>query len=57
MARSTEVLDAEAALAENRFASVSQRYAAYLRQGVLLAFADLDLPAFFEGAGPAGEEK
>lgn len=57
VARSTEVLDAEAALAENRFASVSQRYAAYLRQGVLLALADLDLPAFFEGAGPAGEEK
>lgn len=57
VARSTEVLDAETVLAESRFAAVSQRYAAYFRQGVLLGLADLDLPSFFEGAGPAGEEK
>ena len=49
IARSTDVLDAESILAESRFATASQHYAAYLRQGALLGAAGIDLVSFFGG--------
>jgi outer membrane protein TolC len=56
LARTTEVLDAEATLAESRFALASQHYTAYLRQGVLLGSAGLDLAAFYGGAAATAGE-
>jgi len=47
LARTTDVLDAEAVLAESRFAMANQHYEAYLRAGLVLSIAGEDLPAFF----------
>jgi len=57
LARSTDVLDAESVLAESRFSLVNRHYDAYLKQGVLLAAAGEDLPAFFTGVGSKGQEQ
>ena len=50
LARTTDVLDAEALLAESRFAVANQHYTAYLRQGALLGTAGVDLVSFFGAA-------
>jgi outer membrane protein len=55
LARTTDVLDAEATLAESRFAVANQHYTAYLRQGALLGAAGMDLVSFF-GGGAASKE-
>jgi len=55
LARTTDVLDAEAILAESRFAVANQHYTAYLRQGALLGAAGVDLVPFF-GAATASRE-
>ena len=57
LARTTDVLDAESVLADSRFALATQRYNAYLKQGVLLTAAGEDLPAFFANLTPNGQEK
>jgi outer membrane protein TolC len=49
LARTTDVLDAEAILAESRFAALNQHYTAYLREGALLGAAGVDLVSFFSG--------
>ena len=55
LARTIDVLDAEAVLAESRFSLVNQHYTAYLKEGLLAAAAGLDLPSVFAGSGSAGE--
>ncbi len=57
LSRTIDVLDAEAVLAESRFALVNQRYTAYLKEGILLAAAGVDLPSFFDAVRPAAEER
>ncbi len=49
LVRTTDVLDAESVLADSRFASASQKYRAYQRQGALLALLGEDLAAFYAG--------
>jgi outer membrane protein TolC len=51
--RSTEVLDAEAVLAESRSALASRRYRAFARQAALLALLGEDLPAFYDRTAAA----
>jgi len=46
--RTTDVLDAEAVLAESRTALAERRYRAYSQQAALLAALGEDLPAFYE---------
>lgn len=48
--RNTDVLDAEATLAEARSSLAERRYGAYSRQIMLLAVMGEDIPAFYEGA-------
>ena len=55
LARTIDVLDAEAVLAESRSSLVNEHYTAYLKEGVLAAAAGLDLPSVFAGAGAAAE--
>ncbi len=55
LARTTDVLDAEATLAESRFAVANQHYTAYLRQGALLGAAGVDLVSFFGGVAASKE--
>jgi outer membrane protein len=57
LARTIDVLDAEAVLAESRFSLVNEHYTAYLKEGLLAAAAGLDLPTVFAGAAPAGGER
>ncbi len=57
LSRTIDVLDAEAVLAESRFSLVNQHYTAYLKEGVLLAAAGIDLPSFFDRVQPAGEAR
>lgn len=52
LVRSTDVLDAEAVLAESRSALADRRYRAYAQQAALLAALGEDLPAFFESHAP-----
>jgi outer membrane protein len=47
LARTTDVLDAEAVLADSRFALVNQHFAAYLEEGALVTASGQDLPSFF----------
>ncbi len=54
LARTIDVLDAEAVLAESRFSLVNEHYTAYLKVGLLAAATGLDLPSVFADAG-AGE--
>ncbi|MDD5563008.1 MAG: TolC family protein [Thermoanaerobaculaceae bacterium] len=56
LAKSTDVLDAEAVLADARFALVNQHFNAYLKQGVLLTLAGEDLPTFFAAVGTKEQE-
>jgi outer membrane protein len=56
LARTIDVLDAEAVLAESRFSLVNEHYTAYLKEGLLAAAAGLDLPAVFDAA-PVREER
>ncbi len=56
LARSSDVLDAEALLAASRFNVVTKHYATYRAQAALLAAAGRDLAAFYGAAtGAAGE--
>lgn len=57
LARSSDVLDAEALLAQSRFDAVRRHYAAYRAQAELLIAAGQDATTFYRGAGtaPAGE--
>jgi outer membrane protein len=57
LAKSTDVLDAEATLAESRFALVNQHYNAYLKQGALLTAAGEDLPTFYANLTPRRQEQ
>ena len=54
LARTIDVLDAEAVLAESRFSLVNEHYTAYLKEGLLAAAAGLDLPSVFAGTGSDG---
>jgi len=51
MVQSSDVLDAEAVLAESRFALISRHYGAYLQQGTLLAVTGRDLVDFYRTPG------
>jgi len=54
----TDVLDAEALLAQSRFSLIAQHYSAYLKQARVLALAGRDLAAFYRtvrGAAAQGE--
>ncbi len=54
----TDVLDAEALLAQSRFALIAQHYSAYLKQAQVLALAGSDLAAFYRtvrGAAAQGD--
>ncbi len=57
LVRTLDVLDAESTLAESRFSLVNQHYTAYLKEGILAAAADLDLPTVFAGTTAAAEER
>jgi outer membrane protein len=57
IARSTDALDAEATLAESRFALVNQHYSAYLKQGSLLTVAGEDLQTFYATLVPTRQER
>lgn len=48
LAKTTDVLDAEAVLAESRFSLSRAHYRAYTRQAALLTVLGQDLPAFYE---------
>ncbi len=48
LAPSSDALDAEALLADSRFALAARRYRAYAQQAALLAVIGEDLPAFYE---------
>ncbi len=50
LAKTTEVLDAEALLAQSRFALIVQHYTAYLKQAQVLALAGRDLVEFYRSA-------
>jgi outer membrane protein len=57
IARSSDVLDAEALLAASRFDVVMRYYATYRVQGRLLVAAGHDLVAFYRGAPGAARER
>lgn len=58
LARSSDVLDAEALLADSRFTVLTRHHAAYRAQARLLATAGADLIAFYsDGAAVAGENR
>jgi outer membrane protein len=57
LARTTDVLDAEATLAESRFSLVNQHHNAYLKQGILLAVTGEDLPTFYANLAANGQEQ
>ncbi len=56
LARSTDVLDAEALLAESRFREVQTHYDAYARQAAVLAAAGEDLVRFYARSIPSKEK-
>jgi len=56
LAKTTDVLDAEAVLAQSRFALVAQHYSAYMKQGTLLSVMGEALPTFYENLPVAGQE-
>ncbi|MGC8763894.1 MAG: TolC family protein [Acidobacteriota bacterium] len=55
LSRSTDVLDAEALLAESRFREVQTHYDAYARQAAVLAAAGEDLVRFYATPSPNKE--
>jgi len=55
LAKSTDVLDAEALLAESRFREVQTHYDAYARQAAVLAAAGEDLVRFYAASSPSKE--
>ncbi|MCG6962057.1 MAG: TolC family protein [Acidobacteria bacterium] len=57
LAKTTDVLDAEALLAESRFTLIAQHYNAYLKQGRLLAFSGKNLVEFYSSLAPSTEAK
>ncbi len=57
LAKTTDVLDAEAVLAQSRFSLVAQHYNAYMKQGTLLSVMGEALPAFYENLPVAGQER
>ncbi len=57
MSKTADVLDAEALLAESRFALIAQHYNAYLKQGRLLALSGESLVDFYRSLAPSAEAK
>ena len=52
LVRNTDVLDAEAVLADSRSVHAERRYRAYVHQAALLVVLGEDLPAFYDRISP-----